>query len=132
VSRFAKIATAVGDADRNLGNVMGLNPFHDYEAWTRLKRIQELNISSMFPENFDIKSEIEKIENDLRAQLSTPQTMTTALVEEGSGDSQETTGSNSGWIQLINATHLLNISAGVWKPSVLRGLSFNCLAIALS
>src|SRR5690606_10254237 len=33
VSRFAKIATAVGDADRNLGNVMGLNPFHDYEAW---------------------------------------------------------------------------------------------------
>jgi hypothetical protein len=35
-------------------------------------------------------------------------------------------------IQLINATDSLNISAGVWKPSVLRGLSFNCLAIALS
>jgi hypothetical protein len=39
----------------------------------------------------------------------------------------------SGWrIQPIDATHSLNISAGVRKPSVLRGLSFNCRAIALS
>ena len=36
------------------------------------------------------------------------------------------------WPQAVNATHSLNISAGVWKPSVLRGLSFNCLAIELS
>ena len=35
-------------------------------------------------------------------------------------------------IQPVDATHSLNISAGVWKPSVFRGLSFNCLAIALS
>ncbi len=35
-------------------------------------------------------------------------------------------------IQPVDATHSLNISAGVWKPSVLRGLSFNCLAMALS
>ena len=35
-------------------------------------------------------------------------------------------------IQPFDATHSLNISAGVWKPSVLRGLSFNCRAIALS
>ena len=37
-----------------------------------------------------------------------------------------------GRIQPVDATHSLNISAGVWKPSVLRGLSFNCRAIALS
>jgi hypothetical protein len=37
-----------------------------------------------------------------------------------------------GRIQPVIATHSLNRSAGVWKPSVLRGLSFNCLAIALS
>jgi hypothetical protein len=37
-----------------------------------------------------------------------------------------------GRIQPVDATHSLNRSAGVWKPSVLRGLSFNCLAIALS
>ena len=41
-------------------------------------------------------------------------------------------GSNAVRIQLVNATRSLNISAGVWKPSVLRGLWFNCLAIALS
>ena len=35
-------------------------------------------------------------------------------------------------IQAVNATHSLNLSAGVWKPSVLRGLLFNCLAIELS
>jgi hypothetical protein len=35
-------------------------------------------------------------------------------------------------IQPVDATHSLNIAAGVWKPNVLRGLSFNCLAIALS
>ena len=35
-------------------------------------------------------------------------------------------------IQPVNATVWLNISAGVLKPSVFLGLSFNCLAIALS
>ncbi len=35
-------------------------------------------------------------------------------------------------VQPVNATHWLNISAGVWKADVLRGLSFNCRAIALS
>jgi CheY-like chemotaxis protein len=44
-------------------------------------------------------------------------------------------GSNIEWrwrIQLVNATVWLNISAGVWKPSVFLGLSFNCLANPLS
>jgi hypothetical protein len=35
-------------------------------------------------------------------------------------------------IQLVDATVWLNISAGVWKPSVFLGLWFNCLANALS
>ena len=39
---------------------------------------------------------------------------------------------NAGRIQPVSATQSLNISAGVWKPSVLRGLSFNFRAIALS
>jgi len=34
--------------------------------------------------------------------------------------------------QLIDATHCANFSAGVWYCKVLRGRSFNCLAIALS
>jgi hypothetical protein len=35
-------------------------------------------------------------------------------------------------IQPVDATVWLNRSAGVWKPSVFLGLSFNCLATALS
>ena len=37
-----------------------------------------------------------------------------------------------GRIQPVDATIWLNISAGVWKPRVFLGLSFNCLANALS
>ena len=37
-----------------------------------------------------------------------------------------------GRIQPIDATVWLNISAGVWNPRVFLGLSFNCLATALS
>ena len=33
---------------------------------------------------------------------------------------------------MVDATHVLNRSAGVSNPSVLRGLSFNCRATALS
>ena len=35
-------------------------------------------------------------------------------------------------IQPFIPTHSLNLSAGVWKPSVLRGRSFICLAIESS
>ena len=37
-----------------------------------------------------------------------------------------------GRIQRVDATVRLNISAGVWKPSVFLGLSFNWLANRLS
>ncbi|RAN48601.1 hypothetical protein RB25_09660 [Herbaspirillum rubrisubalbicans] len=39
---FAKIATKVGAATPDLGNVIGLNPFHDFMAWRNLKKMQEL------------------------------------------------------------------------------------------
>ena len=35
-------------------------------------------------------------------------------------------------IHLVDTTHSLNISAGVWKPSVLCSFSFSCLAAELS
>ncbi|KTT67256.1 hypothetical protein NS383_01860 [Pseudomonas oryzihabitans] len=41
-SRFAQIASSKLQADETLGNVMGLNPFHDYAAWSMLKSIQDL------------------------------------------------------------------------------------------
>jgi hypothetical protein len=42
VGRFAQIATSTGLVDESLGNVIGLNPFHDFSAWASLKALQEL------------------------------------------------------------------------------------------
>lgn len=70
ISDFVRIAAAVGDSDPNLGNVMGLNPFHDYEAWTALKQVQELNV--LVPQNADIKAEREAIEVGIRMQFAVP------------------------------------------------------------
>lgn len=42
VGRFAQIATSSVAVDESLGNVMGLNPFHDFSAWGTLKALQEL------------------------------------------------------------------------------------------
>jgi len=36
------------------------------------------------------------------------------------------------WFQPVNATHALNLCAGVSYPNVFLGRSFNCLATALS
>lgn len=66
-STFARIAAAVGGANQGLGNVMGLNPFHDYSAWKIVKRLQDLNIS--VPDNIDIKSERTAVEAALREQF---------------------------------------------------------------
>ena len=67
ISTFASISTSVGHADQSLGNVMGLNPFHDYEAWSKLKQIQDLGIA--LPENSDLRAERKKIEEELRARF---------------------------------------------------------------
>lgn len=67
ISDFVKIVAAVGSANQDLGNVMGLNPFHDYEAWKILKQLQALNIA--VPENTDIEAERKAIEGALRKQF---------------------------------------------------------------
>jgi hypothetical protein len=69
ISDFAKIAAVAGHSNQNLGNVMGLNPFHDYLAWTGLKKIQDLNIE--MPEN-TIKSECLAMRATLRAEFGLP------------------------------------------------------------
>ncbi|WP_079433724.1 hypothetical protein [Zoogloea sp. LCSB751] len=70
ISDFVKIVAAVGRANQDLGNVMGLNPFHDYEAWRILKQLQGLNIA--VPENIDIKAERMAMEAALRKQFGAP------------------------------------------------------------
>lgn len=70
IAAFARISPAVGSADQQLGNVMGLNPFHDYEAWAVLKKMQDLNIP--VPEEIDIKAERMAMEVELRAKFGKP------------------------------------------------------------
>lgn len=70
IADFARISPAVGTADPQLGNVMGLNPFHDYEAWVMLKKLQDLNIQ--VPDEIDIKAERIAMEVALRAKFGAP------------------------------------------------------------
>lgn len=65
---FAAIAHSVGDADQSLGNVMGLNPFHDYEAWQKLKQLQDFGFD--LPDEVDPSVELSKIEEELRARFN--------------------------------------------------------------
>ncbi|WP_228984141.1 hypothetical protein [Paraburkholderia gardini] len=67
IATFARISASVGQADQSLGNVMGLNPFHDYEAWRKLRQIQDLGIA--LPESTDLRAERQKIEAELRARF---------------------------------------------------------------
>jgi hypothetical protein len=46
---------------------MGLNPFHDYEAWKILKQLQELSIA--VPQNIDVDSERAAMEATLRQEF---------------------------------------------------------------
>lgn len=74
IADFSRIAVKVGGANQNLGNVMGLNPFHDYEAWKALKHTQELKIIT--PDNIDISAERLAMEVALRREFGAPQMLT--------------------------------------------------------
>lgn len=67
IADFSKISLTVGTADPKLGNVMGLNPFHDYEAWATLKKLQDLKIQ--VPDEIDIKTERIAMEEELRVKF---------------------------------------------------------------
>lgn len=64
IATFALISASVGQADQNLGNMMGLNPFHDYEAWSKIRQLQDLNIA--LPAEIDPRIERQQIETQLR------------------------------------------------------------------
>ena len=67
---FLKIAEAAGYSSQDLGNLMGLNPFHDFRAWQALKAVQEFNIE--VPNYVDLKAERLVIEQELRAKFGAP------------------------------------------------------------
>lgn len=69
VSRFAQIASSKLQADETLGNVMGLNPFHDFAAWAMLKSIQDLPPIQIPP--LSVKEEIAFKVAELKRQAGT-------------------------------------------------------------
>ncbi len=56
VGLFAKLLKAPNSSDETLGNVMGLNPFHDYAAWETLTIASELAAQSVA--DFDYKAQL--------------------------------------------------------------------------
>jgi hypothetical protein len=66
---FGRIAQQAADADGDLGNVMGLNPWHDFEAWRHLKALQDLRLT--MPDGAaSPKEDISAIETALRHQYA--------------------------------------------------------------
>ena len=64
---FARISTTPDQIDPMLGNVIGLNPFHDFEAWAMLKKLQESGLPA--PDGLSPIDERNEIETDLRARF---------------------------------------------------------------
>ncbi|MFY0309667.1 hypothetical protein ACFMBG_07190 [Leisingera sp. D0M16] len=66
IGLFAKMISLPNAGDETLGNVMGLNPFHDYAAWETLSIASELAARSTF--NLDYAGTLEVIELRLREE----------------------------------------------------------------
>ena len=65
VSRFGQIAEGASTANETLGNVIGLNPWHDFDAWRDIRKLQELGLT--VPEGvLEPRVEVSEIEAMLR------------------------------------------------------------------
>ncbi|EJT85896.1 hypothetical protein [Pseudomonas asiatica] len=70
-SLFAQIASYREAVDQNLGNVMGLNPFHDYDAWAALKALQEIPVQEF--NGYDIGHRAKEWMSEAAAALASGQ-----------------------------------------------------------
>jgi hypothetical protein len=66
IAKFAKIFAAPVPADASLGNVIGLNPFHDYASWQLVIIAGEVGAQS--PNGFDYSGQLALTESRLREQ----------------------------------------------------------------
>lgn len=64
IGKFAQIMAAPGPSDPLLGNVVGLNPFHDYAAWQMVVLAQEISEQPTGIRVYD--AELARIEAELR------------------------------------------------------------------
>ncbi|CEG10607.1 hypothetical protein BN961_04047 [Afipia felis] len=66
ITAFAKLLAAPSPNDLSLGNVIGLNPFHDYGAWRLV--IASAEVAARSPHGLDYGARLAAIEAELREQ----------------------------------------------------------------
>lgn len=66
IGKFAALLTAKEPTDLALGNVIGLNPFHDYAAWRLVLHASEVAAKSA--RGIDYQAQLASIESKLRQQ----------------------------------------------------------------
>ncbi|WP_322883400.1 hypothetical protein U8C37_25560 (plasmid) [Sinorhizobium medicae] len=66
IGKFAALLSAKEPSDLTLGNVIGLNPFHDYAAWRLVLHAAEVAAKSA--KRIDYPAQLASIEADLRRQ----------------------------------------------------------------
>lgn len=66
IIKLEQIVNFCGPYNINAGNVIGLNPFHDFEAWALIMKVREIAQNS--PNGFDYNAQIKEIENRLREE----------------------------------------------------------------
>ncbi len=66
ISKLVAIVQAPTPTDMNAGNVIGLNPFHDFAAWANIMKAKE--VVQYSPNGFNLDAQIEAIEQRLKEQ----------------------------------------------------------------
>jgi hypothetical protein len=66
ISKLVEIDHAPDPTDKNLGNVIGLDPFHDFVVWATIMKAKEVALHS--PNGFDYESQVNAIEQRLREE----------------------------------------------------------------
>ncbi|MFP4124978.1 MAG: hypothetical protein ACLFWI_29065 [Coleofasciculus sp.] len=66
ISKLVAIVQAPTPTDMNAGNVIGLNPFHDFAVWANIMKAREVAQYSF--NGFDYEAQIETIEQRLKKQ----------------------------------------------------------------
>ncbi|MBD2693579.1 hypothetical protein [Anabaena catenula] len=69
ILKLIEIVKSPEPIDINSGNIIGLNPFYNFEVWANISKIREVAKNSK--NGFDYKAQIEAIEEQLKNEYRT-------------------------------------------------------------
>ena len=64
IEKMIKLVKSPKIVDKNSGNIIGFNPFYDFEAWIVISKIRE--VMSASKNGFDYKLQIDSIKRQLK------------------------------------------------------------------